>query len=54
MKSNIDMKKEIRSLGLVFGAIMISTGLLAYLPTGEPWMLILGGLAVTQGALRYI
>ena len=54
MSQNIDMKKELRSLGLVFGAIMVSNGLLAYLPTAEPWMLILGGLALTQGAIRYI
>lgn len=54
MKSDIDVKKEMRSLGLVFGAIMVSTGLLAYLPTAEPWMLILGGLAVSQVSLRYI
>ena len=54
MKSDIDVKKEMRSLGLVFGAIMVSNGLLAYLPTAEPWMLIVGGLAVTQGAIRYI
>ena len=54
MNSNVDMKKEIRSLGLIFGAIMVSNGLVAYLPTVEPWILILGGLAVSQGAVRYI
>ena len=54
MPPEINLKKELRSVTLVFGAIMVSNGFVAYLPTVEPWMLIIGGLAVTQGALKYM
>lgn len=54
MKPNINIKSTIRDLGLVFGAIMVSNGLIAYLPTIEPWMLILGGLAASHISLNYV
>lgn len=50
----IDIKTTIRGLGLVFGAIMTSHGLIAYLPTAEPWMLILGGLIASHISLNYV
>lgn len=54
MPPEIDIKRELRSVVLVFGAVMTSTGLVAYLPTAEPWMLIGGGLGVTQIAMKYM
>ena len=54
MSSEIDIKRELRSVTLVFGAIMVSNGMVAYLPTVEPWMLIVGGLGLTQIAMKYM
>lgn len=54
MPHEINIKKELRAVVLVFGAVMTSTGLVAYLPTAEPWMLIAGGLGVTQLAMKYM
>ena len=54
MSPEININKELRAVVLVFGAIMVSNGLVAYLPTVEPWMLIVGGLGVTQLALKFM
>ena len=54
MPPEIDIKKESRAVLLVFGAIMVSNGLVEYLPTVEPWVLIIGGLGVTQIAMKYM
>lgn len=47
-----DMRKMARDLVLVFGAIMTSTGLVAYLPDLQAHWLVLGGLAISHGATR--
>ena len=45
-------KETIRDLGLVFGAIMTGSGLVAYLPDLDPIFMVLGGLVVAQLASR--
>ena len=47
-----DSKKVARDVVLVFGAIMTSNGLTAFLPSVDAVYLVIGGILITYGATR--
>lgn len=49
----VDAKKQVRDIAVVFGAIMTSHGLTAYLPVDmSPVLMVVGGLVVTAVAME--
>ena len=50
---NVDAKKEIQKIALVFGAIMTSVGLQGYIPPDVgPASLVVGGIVLSYIAIR--
>lgn len=50
---DINPEATVRDIGIVFGAVLTSNGMTAYVPEVQAYWLVLAGLAITKVAMSW-